>query len=178
MFRIPELSGLEVVKPSEEVLKIAPWLWAFDKIWAEGFCSQTGSVHLATRDVFLQKFDETEDQISEIFFLLIHEGIWQAKQVPKLKRFAKDSLSYFEPNPGARDGTITERIISATGRSRELIAEGVIYIPQVVIRIPGQVDRTSHYLIYQGTTSCNWETIATRDVLKIILNSSVFSAPA
>lgn len=184
MFREPEIRGFKVVKPAEEVLKIAPWLWAFNKIWAKGFCCETGSIHLATTFAFSQKLDGTDDAISEILFLTVNGGILQAREVPKLMRHTEtsDGFGMYERNPRSFSGSLAERIIKAIDHDNDWVAqkseEGSLTIPQVVIHRPGQVDRTSHFFIYQLTNSHDWGTIITSDVLKVLLSSNVFQTPA
>lgn len=184
MFREPEIKGFKVVKPAEEVLKIAPWLWAFGRIWAKGFCCETGSVHLVNPVTFSQKIDNGDDGISDIFFLSVSDGIFQAREVPKLMRQVEspDGFGSYERNPRSHDGSIAKRIIMAIDHERDWVAQKsksrALTIPQVVIRRPGEVDRTSHYFIYQETSSHDWDTVAKTDVLKIILDSDPSQTPA
>jgi hypothetical protein len=150
MFREDRYKGsLKSILIAEHILGMCPWLWAFEHIWAEGICSQAGSFHTLTLEVLNQKLDKNDGHV-DIFFYMEKDGIRSVHRVPQDEILNKDFKMVH--NPSADGETIAERVFSAMHLPRERVTEkllcGKIYIPHLVIRTPGPVDRSEHYYIY------------------------------
>lgn len=154
MFKEDQYGGvLGKTLTAQRILAICPWLWAFEQIWTEGIACETGSRHTLTEKMLCQALDRNDGHV-DIMFYMENGGIRTVHRVPHDERFTPHTIGRMEPNPNADGKTIAERIVAEMLLPPDILMDRlereVLYIPHIVIRTPGPVDRSSHYYIYSA----------------------------
>jgi hypothetical protein len=154
MFRQARPNALQDLISTEQILAICPWLWAWEQIWAKGFCSHSGSVHVLTVEVLQQEFDRFDEGETGIFLFGERQGVMWTRQAPR-------------DGPMAQGKTVAERVVTALWPN---VRDETIL--QLVIRTPGEVDRTDEYYIYQAAESLHLGLPAHSNLLSTILEAA------
>lgn len=117
--------------PTQRILAISPWLWAYQTIWTEGCCCQYGYDELdLTLETLRQEWDRFDDGETYVFLLCQSGATLFTCEV------ARDG-------PSAQGKTVAERMVTALWPISEDLR-----VRQVVVRTPGQVDRTYEFYLY------------------------------
>jgi len=112
--------------PSGIILELCPELWSYNKVWAEGSCSQIGFLRSLSSQILQETFDG--DDLT-IFVYSDWTGI--------------KSVKYEQKTPGI---SLADALIELIGP----VHEGE-RIPYVVLITPGSVDRTEYFVIFRST---------------------------
>lgn len=130
MLKLEEASP---ILSSEIVLLLCPWLWASNRVWASGICSQYGYLGKLSNETLSQKIDPHLDNFGIILFSK-NKGI----------SHVKIGNSY---DTGIEGETLGEKIVSVL-----LPIDLEDFIESLVLSTNG-AERTTCYHIYRETTS-------------------------
>jgi len=143
MLKLKEISP---TLTSEIILLLCPWLWAYNKVWASGVCSQYGFLEKLSRETLCQEVDPKLDSFGVILFCK-SRGI----------SHVKIGHSY---EAGVEGKTLAQKIVSVLWP-----IDPEDFIESLVLCTSGSEDRTYCYHIYRETTS-------QKDLLSTILKAA------